>query len=258
MDPLPDCSRTAGVLRRSVAVVVHPGEVRAAVEDDYHHFRVRVLHDGATVTAVESEQVRIPWSACAYADENWSRLIGAPIQERSSAIAAYAEMRHFCTHMFELAGVAVANAARGVPQRRYDMAVPYGTRRGEPARLWRDGELHLTWRTDGKVIEGPAPYAGTLVGPGFAAWAQNHLSADEGEAALALRRAVVISSGRTSNLDAVVHSHAGGGCYTTQPERAPQALRVIGSTEDFETRPEVLLRSDVDWLDARPDAGATC
>jgi len=250
MNAGPDCSRAAGVLRRRIGLVAHQGEVRAAVEDDYHHFRIRLRHDGKTVTGVQSETLRIPWSACAFAGDDWSKVIGAPIRERSSAIASYAEMRHFCTHMFELAGLAIAAVADGVARRSYEMAVPYGTRRAEPARLWRDGELHLTWLTDGKLIHGPDPYAGVPVGPGFAAWAQTRLSVAEGEAALVLRRAVVISSGRTSNLDAMAHSHAGGGCYATQPERAPQALRVVGSTEDFEHRAEALLSADLEWLEA--------
>jgi hypothetical protein len=203
------------------------------------------------VTRVQSEGLRIPWSACAFAGDDWTKVEGTPIHERSSAIANYAEMRHFCTHMFELAGLAIALAADGAPRRAYEMAVPYGGRRGEPARLWRDGELALTWDTDGKTILGPEPYGDRLVGPGFAAWAQKALPVAEGEAALVLRRAVVISSGRTSNLDAVLHSAAGGGCYTTQPERAPQALRVVGSTEDFEHRPQALLAADREWLDSK-------
>jgi len=251
MDAGPDCSRAAGVLRRAIALVAYPGEVRAAVEDDYHHFRIRLFHDARAVTRVESEGLRIPWSACAFAGDDWSKVLGAPIHERSSAIASHAEMRHFCTHMFELAGLAIALAADGAPRRAYEMAVPYGGRRSEAARLWRDGELTLTWETDGVTILGPEPYGGRLVGPGFAAWAQTALPVAEGEAALVLRRAVVISSGRTTNLDARAHSHGGGGCYTTQPERATAALRVVGSTEDFEHRPQALLAADRAWLDAR-------
>ncbi len=248
-DP-PDCSRAAGVLRRSIALVAHPGEVRAAVEDDYHHFRVRLRHDGQTVTGVESEALRIPWAACAFAHENWSKFVGAPLDDRSSAIADYVEMRLFCTHMFELAGLAMAVAAKGVTRRRYDMSVGYGGRRDEPAQLWRDGEALLSWWTDGQTILGPEPYAGVVVGRGFAGFAKTQLGAEDGEAALVLRRAIIISGGRIMNLDAVVHSHAGGGCYTTQPERAPTAWRVVGSTEDFETRAETLLSTDLAWLEA--------
>lgn len=249
MSDTPDCSRAAGVLRRSIRLAAHPGEVRAAVEDDYHHFRVRLHHDGQVVTGVDSEALRIPWAACAFAHENWSKFVGAPLDDRSSAIADYVEMRLFCTHMFELAGLAMAAAAQGVSRRRYDMAVGYGGRRGEGAQLWRDGEPVLDWRTDGQTILGPDPFTGVPVGRGFAGFAKTQLGVEDGEAALVLRRAIIISSGRTMNLDAVVHSHAGGGCYTTQPERAPTAWRVVGSTEDFEARAQTLTHSDLAWLE---------
>ncbi len=249
MSGAPDCSRAAGVLRRTIGLAAHDGEVRAAVEDDYHHFRVLVRHDGRVVTGVESEALRIPWATCALAHENWSKFIGAPLDDRSSAIADYVEMKLFCTHMFELAGLAMAMAARGIPHRRYEMAVGYGGRREEPARLWRDGELVLAWRTDGQVVLDPAPYAGRAVGRGFAAFARQDLDVETCEAALVLRRAIIISGGRTGNLDAVVHNYAGGGCYATQPERAPTAWRIVGSTADYELRAEELLAADTEWLE---------
>ena len=114
MDAIPDCSRPSGLLRRAVALRARNGEVRAAVEDDYHHFRVRVLHQDGVVTGVSSEALRIPWTACAFAGDDWSGFTGLPLEPRSSAIAVRAEMRLYCTHMYELAGVAMAAAARGL------------------------------------------------------------------------------------------------------------------------------------------------
>lgn len=248
MDAGPDCSRSSGLLRRAVALAARDDEVRGVVEDDYHHFRVRLRHRGGVVTEVSSETPRIPWTGCAFAGDDWSGVVGQPLEPRSSAIAARTEMKLYCTHMFELAGLAMAAAARGLAARRYDAEVAYGARRGEPSVLRRDGQPVLTWRTDGDIIEDPAAFHGISIRKGFAAWVENNLDLDEGEAALILRRAVLISGGRTSNLDAVKHSFAGGGCYTTQPSRAPSALRVIGSTQDFEGRPEALLRDDQAWL----------
>ena len=72
------------------------------------------------------------------------------------------------------------------------------------------------------------------------------------EAALILRRAIFISAGRVANLDAARSSQASGACYTTNPDRAPTAFRVVGSTQDFEGRPEALLSSDQDWLAFSP------
>ena len=248
MDAIPDCSRPSGLLRRAVALRARNGEVRAAVEDDYHHFRVRVLHQDGVVTGVSSEALRIPWTACAFAGDDWSGFTGLPLEPRSSAIAVRAEMRLYCTHMYELAGVAMAAAARGMTSRRYDMAVPYGARKSEPASLDRAGAPMLAWVTDGETILDPGPFQGVSVRKGFAGWVDEHLDVDEAEAALILRRAIFISSGRTVNLDAAKSSQTTAACYTTQLSRAPTAYRVVGSTLDFEHRSDVLLASDQSWL----------
>jgi hypothetical protein len=248
MEAAPDCSRPAGVLRRAVAFHAVGDEVRAALEDDYHHFRVAIRHRDGVVVAVESETPRVPWTACAFAGEDWSGFIGLPLEPRSSAIAARAEMRLYCTHMYELAGAAMAAAARGVSARRYDAAVPYGARKAEAATVLRDGQRVLSWRLDGDVIQDAGPYHGVSVRKGFAGWVDSHLDVDEAEAALILRRALIISGGRVINLDAARSSNANDACYTTNPSRAPTALRVVGSTQDFEQRPEALLEADLDWL----------
>lgn len=252
MEPAPDCSRPAGLLRRAIAIQAEGDEVRATVEDDYHHFRLRLRHGDGMVRSIESETLRTPWTACAFAGDDWSGFVGAPLEPRSSAIAARIEMRLYCTHMYELAGLAMAATVRGITARRYDAFVPYGARRSEPAILRRDGEVVLTWLTDGDTIQGPPPYAGVSVRKGFAGWVERNLDFEEAEAALVMRRAVFISDGRKTNLDAVRTSYAGGGCYTTQPSRAATAYRVVGSTQDFEHRPQALLQLDEAWLAFQP------
>jgi hypothetical protein len=83
---------------------------------------------------------------------------------------------------------------------------------------------------------------------GMARWALGTLAPEESEAALVLRRAVGISKGRGMNLDAQVHAHPNAHCYSQQPRRADQALRMIGSTWDFADLPERLCVDDRDWL----------
>jgi hypothetical protein len=253
MDGTPDCGRPEGVFRRSIAIVAHAQEARAAVEDDYHHFRVRLRHDDEVVTDVWSETLRTPWTTCAFAGDDWSKFLGAPLTPRSNAIARYVEMRLYCTHMYELAALAMAAVARGIERRRYDAAVPYGGRWGEPATLARDGEIVLAWRTDGTAILSPGPFEGVALRAGFAAWTEKTLDPEAAEAALILRRAAILAGGRYLNLDAVAASFAGGGCYTTQPDRAATAYRVVGSTLDFEHHAQAVLSADLAWLDREDD-----
>src|SRR3546814_7802131 len=45
-------------LHRIIRLHAIDGEVRGALEDDFHHFRVLIRHDGARVTNVEATALR--------------------------------------------------------------------------------------------------------------------------------------------------------------------------------------------------------
>ena len=71
----------SGVYRRRIRIEQvekhgRGGVVVGELEDDFHHFRARVTHDGQTVTAVEGQGLRIPWTTCAGATEPLTSLIG--------------------------------------------------------------------------------------------------------------------------------------------------------------------------------------
>jgi len=85
----------------------------------------------------------------------------------------------------------------------------------------------------------------------MARWALQTLSEEEAEAALILRRCTLISLGRERDLDRQTHAVPSGLCYSQQPERAEQAIRVKGSTWDFGSSQEKLCASDHDWLNSR-------
>ena len=71
-------SGTTGYRRRIELVTVSPEVVQGELEDDFHHFRVSIAHDGAKVTAVEGTAVRHPWSTCPDALTPLRSLVGAP------------------------------------------------------------------------------------------------------------------------------------------------------------------------------------
>src|SRR6185312_8814867 len=62
----PDMTHPSGSYRRRIRVTASPDQaaVTAELEDDFHHFRVTVAHDGACVTGVRATGVRFPWSTC--------------------------------------------------------------------------------------------------------------------------------------------------------------------------------------------------
>ena len=247
-------SRQLGSLYRCIEVASRSdgegqGEARAVVEDDFHHFRVTIRARKGRVSEAFSTAPRHPTVLCPTAGSRLVDLIGMPLSAVSAAVMQRTDARTQCTHMIDLAGLAVSALARGIARRNYAVEVPDRVDGRTHAQLHRDGEIVLQWEVDGQTIIGPKPFAGIGIGSGFTGWARDNLSLDEAEAALVLRRGVFISGGRGIDLDAPGRATGPmGGCWVWQPDRAPLATRMVGSTLDFTGRREVLARDDQAWL----------
>lgn len=220
------------------------------VEDDYHHFRVEVLHANGRVTAVRTDSPRYPYSLCPAAGSRLSELIGHDVTSRISDLSNLVDVRLQCTHQFDIAALAIAAAARGSRERRYEAIVDDVSLDARRAVLWRDSVLVLEWDVEGRMIISPHALAGIGLGTGFTRYVAQTFDAETAEAALVLRRAVFVSSGRgmTERLDALSHAPPRGGCWVEQPERAGEAFRVRGSTHDFTGRRHELTQDDDGWL----------
>src|SRR5688572_29147182 len=103
--------RTPGSYRRRVHLVAAERSVTAALEDDFHHFTMRVEHDGTVVTAVRAEALRHPFTTCPGAVDELEHLTGAPLSPSLIALQKYANVREHCTHLFELTSLAIAHVA---------------------------------------------------------------------------------------------------------------------------------------------------
>ena len=229
-------SSTAGYRRRIELVTVSPELVEGELEDDFHHFRVSIAHNGVMVTALEGTAVRHPWSTCPAALAPLRSLVGAPVTADATAHSTHGDARTSCTHWFDLTGLAIAQAGSGREHRRYDMTVPD---RGEGGRttahLSRDDEPLLDWVVDAQAILGPEPYTGQTMGRGFLAWANAGFDPDLAEAVIALRRACRISLGRLMDLDDYERaSEVGHGmtdtCHTFSTAVMETAVRMKGSS----------------------------
>jgi Protein of unknown function (DUF2889) len=226
-------------------------EVDAALEDDFHHFRVALRHDGQCVVEIEGRALRWPWSTCPAAAGPLRALVGMPLSPRAGAVGEWTDPHANCTHLFDLAGLAVAHATRSAERRQYDAEIPFGAQSGPPTRvrLWRDGDVVLDWVLEGGRVADPAPYTGAPWRGGFMRWADATLPVEEAEAAIVLRRACEIGMGRGMDLDAVERAvelgpMMAGVCFTLQPENAPVAIRNRGTIRDFADDPDALLRDD--------------
>jgi hypothetical protein len=232
----------SGAYRRSIVVSASADTVTSELEDDFHHFRVSITHDGARVTGVDAEGIRFPWATCPQAADALQPLVGMALSFRSTAVGDVVSARDNCTHQFDLAGLAVAHAARGARgERRYDVTVrdpKNGRRQATVVRSGTEGGLTLDWVVDDNTIVAPPHLAGRPLRGGFLEWAEQTLDADTAEAAIVLRRACYIAFGRRQDLD--VYDDAvpllgimSGSCFTFRPERARTARRIKGSVRDF-------------------------
>ncbi|PLX74322.1 MAG: hypothetical protein C0607_11165 [Azoarcus sp.] len=224
------------------------GEVRAVLEDDFHHFRVALIHHNGIVEKISAEAPRHPFSACPEASAALAGLVGMVLNPIANSVSRHTDASLQCTHMFDLAGLAIALAARGHDYRGYEIEVPRYKNGETQARLARDDGLQLKWDIHNSCILSPAPYTGVNIREGMARWALSTLPADESEAALVLRRCAIISLGRNKDIDQEVHARPSGRCYAQQPERAQQAIRIVGSTWDFSERRWALCQDDSEWL----------
>jgi hypothetical protein len=186
-------------------------------------------------------------------------LEGMELSPHCLAVGDVADPKQSCTHMFDLAGLCIAHAARGGPvgtTRQYDVEIPHQAQAGGDVvvRCDRDGEPLLAWTLDGRQVKAPAPYTEAPWRRGFFRWAEKTLDVDGAEAAIVLRRACDIGMGRGMDLDAVERADElervmGGVCFTMQPERIQVALRHKETIRDFDDDPDAMLTEGPYLLD---------
>ncbi|WP_075791013.1 DUF2889 domain-containing protein [Massilia putida] len=245
-----------GRLRRLIDLEnLDEGRAVGWVEDDFHHFGVAVEHDGTTVTAVRVDPVRYPWATCAQVGAPLQDLVGKPLVARASEIGTLVEMREQCTHVFDLAGLVLAQIRRAESRRRYEVVVDdleiLRWENGRPqfgateARLDLNGERVMAWQVDHNVIVGPQQFAGQALDTGFRAWTEA-MDLPAAEYATILRRAILVAGGRAVDHDQVPSAGAlklPALCFSFQPQRREQAVRMVGSTRNYEASADGMLAS---------------
>jgi hypothetical protein len=243
-----------GAYRRRIKLLITADDVvDAGLEDDFHYFTVKLRHDGEKVIEMQGGARRWPWSTCPDAAGPLHSLEGMPLSDRCLAAGDHADPRLNCTHMFDLAGLAVAHAARGGPietLRQYDVTIPYAAQFGgrHDVKVWRDGELLHEWTLEGRDCIDPPPFSEVQWRGGFLKWADRTFEPEESEPIIVLRRACDIGMGRGMDLDGYETAEdlaplMRGICYTQQPEQIPVAIRNKNSAKDYDSNPDDLLAS---------------
>ena len=231
-------------------------EVVAWLEDDFHHFGVTLSHDGEVVTGVSMIARRYPYSTCPSAVEPIRDLIGAPLVKRASDVGRWINMRMQCTHIFDLAGLALAHAAARRMHRRYQtivddrhivevLASGRRTLGSGRAVLLQDGVEVLVWDIDRHEITAPDEWIGQSLNKGFRGKTET-LDIEPAEHANILRRAIMIAGGRSADRDTSLLPRENikyAVCHTYQPSQRPNAEWISSSVRDWSGEQDELLKN---------------
>ena len=228
----------APAFRRAIIVTLGEGRIDAELEDDFHRFGVTLHHDGATVTQAEGRATRYPWTTCPEAPNALAALVGAPLVADPTFLYRRTDPRAQCTHLFELAVVALSQAGGAPGERLFEASVSDPDDGPRRAELCIDGALVAAWDLMGDTITAPPAYAGRAVN----SLTSQGLSALDPVTALhmlILRRVALTAHGRRFDVDAYATAAAMGRsaqCYSLQPQNAVRGARVLGSHLDWPTR----------------------
>ncbi|MCK0508121.1 DUF2889 domain-containing protein [Aromatoleum anaerobium] len=250
-----------GIFRRRIRLQAAQGQVSVDLEDGNHGFRLRLWHDGERVTTVEVDPLRIPFNTCAEAQRPLQRVIGHRLDEDDATLRSRLVPGDNCTHLYDMAVLAVAHAAAHLSKRRgdgitddgcttclYDMEVDDERDGVTRARIACNGQPVHDWAIAQHTLHEPAEHAGRPVMRGFHAWASKSFSGMPREAAFALQRAYFVAQARRHSFEpAAEHPGASdgmpqGACYSYNTGVVERAFRSNGTVRDFTDSPELLLK----------------
>ncbi|CCA92195.1 conserved hypothetical protein [Novosphingobium sp. PP1Y] len=185
-----------GACRRRIVLNGSAGRVEGWLSDNFHEMTVTLEHDSSRVKRISGEMIRYPTTACPGASRVLDELVGIEVGTPSATLFAGGRARRNCTHLFDLAVLAVAHAERCEQERRYDILVPDTIEGQTKISVLRNQVTIHSWAVVDGWIVAPRELAGQPVGKGFAQWARELYSGDELEAALVLSRLNYLAVGR--------------------------------------------------------------
>ncbi len=237
-----------GIYRRCILLCNHEGTVTAELEDNNHAFRILLYHDGEVVTRISAEAIRFPNNTCGGAVGLLQDLVGARLSASPRAIIGYTKRRANCTHLYDLAVLAVSQAVRGETRRRYDIEIPDEVEGKTTSSVRRNGRPVLRWSLKNSIIQAPEPFRGLNAVKGTRGWLERHLEGDALEAALTLQQGHFVALTRPYDLNAlsghriVDDKMMEGACYAYGPGIIEEGFCLANTVKDFTHRPEQMLQ----------------
>ena len=114
----------SGCFHRRIRLVHAQGGVEAQIEDSSHAFHLSLDYSGGLVTHIKSGMLRYPLTTCPGATEPLRAFEGQRLDTSLPALNTAVNARSNCTHLYDLAVLAMAQARRGLGTRVYDVLMP--------------------------------------------------------------------------------------------------------------------------------------
>lgn len=228
----------SGAYRRRIRLRNDAGEVVGLLDDNNHAIWVRVRHSEGRVSDICGGFHRWPTNGCPSAGVNLKELVGVELTAPWGQLYQGGLPRRNCTHMFDLAALALRHAARDEPQRVWDAVVPDATGDMLSASVSLNGRFVHDWLLREDIIEAPVGLAGVHILKNFLPQAEARFSGDELEGALVLRMAAFVSIARryvTDDLARPLRNSPArkGVCHAYSGERYEQSVQRIGTVVDM-------------------------
>lgn len=227
----------SGLCRRLIRVTGMPGVVEAHLADNFHEMRCRILHDGSVVTAIYGTAIRVPTSACPAATAVLQELEGIAINVPAADLYSGGQAQKHCTHLYDLAVLAIRHASLGLHDTHYEAIVPDEGDQPVTLTISRNGAICHSWNVQNGSIQLPASLRGKTLDKGFAAWAtRSFTDAEIFEAASILARTWLISIGRRYRMEMAAgepiagNSEMLGRCFAYDATRAELARYSLGNS----------------------------
>jgi len=195
--------------------------VQAELEDDYHCMSVTIYHDGHAAENIEIDMRRAPWSTCPGAVAELRQTFAG---KELAIFPQEGKKKHNCTHLYDLATLA-AGHAKDVEPTTYDIQVTDPVDNQRCAELRRNSKVLLSWQESRFHITEPKEAAGLRLDQ-LRAWIET-LESDLQEPARLLQWGNILANGRVIPLDQQSDAKKmPPSCYSFQPDRAAQAVRI--------------------------------
>lgn len=223
MDPgryPPDPHYGTGAFRRRIRSCRHGDRIESTLNDNHHSMACRMTLDGDIIVGVEGQMARVPLTTCAGAPARLQEFVGSSVHKSAAEWNAGGRALHHCTHLFDMALIAIEFAASGAPGQRIDIVIPDAPDGLLTVIGYVDDVPRVQFTVEQDIIIAPEQWAGRHVKKGFVSWARTEFSGLDRTVALMMQKALMVAEGWPYIIDgtpgrAVVDDLAMAGlCYS--------------------------------------------